>query len=371
MNSPDIGGAARFPGFRRAACATALTGAIAIMAACSKGGPGAPAAGRGAPIPVRVEKVSPAPWIDGTEVTGTVQAFRQATSGTVLIGRVERILHREGDRVRAGAALARIESRDVSARLAQAESAVVAARAQEENARLTRDRLERLHARQAAPKRSLDDSVAGYEAARAGREAAEEGVKAARVYVGYASVTAPFDGVVTARRIEVGDIAAPGMPLFVVEDLSRVKIEAAVPESLASRLKLGDPVEIDVPASGGARSATLTEILPSTDAASRTLTVRAVLDNPDGLLRSGMFARLRIPGEASPALTVPSGAVVRRGPLTGLFVVDDRGIARLRYVSLGAERGDRVRVLSGLAPGDAVALDPPDALEDGSPVQVR
>ena len=94
--------------------------------------------------------------------------------------------------------------------------------------------------------------------------------------------------------IEVGDLAAPGIPLFVIENVSRVKIEAQVPESAAAGLATGDPVEVLV--QGQTREARLSELLPAADPRSRTFTVRALLDNPDGRLRSGMFARLRLGG---------------------------------------------------------------------------
>jgi RND family efflux transporter MFP subunit len=160
-------------------------------------------------------------------------------------------------------------------------------------------------------------------------------------------------------------MAAPGAPLFTVEDLSKVKVEATVAESAAAGLAPGTPVEVAF-AGGVARPATITEILPGTDPRSRTFVVRVVLDNGDGTLRSGGFARLRLPGtggEPAGAL-VPESAVVRRGPLEGLFVSDE-GVARLRWVTLGAARGGLVEVLTGLAPGERVVAPVPPALEDG------
>jgi RND family efflux transporter MFP subunit len=239
----------------------------------------------------------------------------------------------------------------------------------EQNARLMKERMERLHARDAATQKNLDDATAGYEAALANLRAAEEGVKAAEVYLAYSEVTAPFDGVVSQRMIEVGDLAAPGRPLFVVEDVSRVKIEAQVPESVAAGVAVGDPVEVVV--LGQTREARLSEVLPSADPRSRTFTVRAVLDNGEGRLRSGMFARLRLGGAESTVLAVPESSIVRRGPLTGLFVAAEDGTARLRWVTLGRSRDGSVEVLTGLRAGEKLIALPSPELEDGYPIEVR
>lgn len=323
------------------------------------------------PLAAQVIEATARPWESGLEVTGGVEPFRRATPGTILMGRVDQILRREGDRVRAGETLARIESRDVAARLAQAESAVAAASANEENARLMKERMERLFDRQAAPQRSVDDARAGHSAALAALHAAEQGVEAARMYVAYTEVTAPFSGIIAQRNIEAGDMAAPGQPLFVVEETSRMKIEAQVPESAVRGLRKGVPVEVVIEGAPSAdQEGRLDEILPAGDPRSRTFTVRVVIDNPSGEIRTGTFARLRFAGGAETRLAVPRSAVVRRGPLTGLFVVEPEGKARLRWVSLGVERDGWIEILSGLAVGERIVAEPPVDLEDGRTIEV-
>jgi len=348
-------------------------GAVALLAAGCAGAPRPPADPSAGPaVAVSVAAAESVAWTDDLEVSATVHALRRALPGTVLMGRVEQVLRREGDAVQSGAVLARVEAREVRSRLAQAEAGVAAARALEHNARLMRERLERLHARQAAAQKSVDDAIAAHAAAAAQREAAEQAVAAARMYVSYADVVAPFAGVVVERRIEPGDTAAPGMPLFAIEDLSRVKVEAEVAETAALALAPGQPVRVELSADAATpRDATIAEILPTADAQSRTFTVRVLLDNPDGALRSGMFARLRLPGAARAAVTLPARAVVRRGPLTGVHVVGADGVARLRWIALGAERDGRAAVLAGLAAGERVVLDPPADFADGTRVEAR
>jgi len=344
---------------------------LPLLAGCGDGSHEARTA-RGTPLHVPIAAAGAAP--DGNELTvaAGVVPLRTASPGTVLMGRVEEILKREGDRVRAGEILARIASGDVVARKAQAEAAVAAARAMEENARLTKERMERLHARQAASTKNLEDAGAAYEAALAQLHAAEEGIRAAEVYVDYAAVKAPFDGVVTQRNVERGDMAAPGMPLFVVEDLSRMKVEAQIAESRAMRLTRGETVEVIVDSlAGGRRAGTIDDILPAGDPKSRTFTVRIVLDNADRSLKPGMFARLHLSGPqdvAGGGAAVPEEAIVRRGPLTGVFVVDDGSVARLRWVTLGRTLDGTVEVLTGLGAGERIVTIPPPALEDGRAV---
>lgn len=351
--------------------------AIAALAAFGFAACGAPKhAARpvedGAPLPVAVETARDSAWTSGSEVSAGLEPFRRATPGTLLMGRVVRIEKREGDRVAAGDLLAQVDGRDASARQAQAEAGVAAAEAMERNARSMRERMERLYARQAASKKNVDDAVAAHEAAVAGVRAAKEGAGAAKVMVGYADVRSPFAGTVVERKVEAGDIAAPGMPLFVVEDRSKMKVEAQVPESSLAGLSVGGAVEVSIASAGSlVRQGTLAEILPSADPASRTFRVRVILDNADGALRSGMFARLRLPGAPGSRRTVPESAVVRRGPLTGVFVIDTAGIARLRYVSLGETQEGRVEVLTGLEAAERVVTAPPPALEDGRKVEVR
>jgi RND family efflux transporter MFP subunit len=347
----------------------ALAASLALAAGCGAHHGDA----RPEPLPalaVAVETTASMPSPGGLEATGTLEAARRASPGTILAGRVTKIVKREGDRVREGETLARVESGDVAARVAQAEAAVVAAQAAETNARLMKERLERLVPKQAASPKSLEDAVAGHEAALANLHAAEEGVRAARVMLGYGDVRAPFDGVVVRRLIEMGDTAAPGMPMFVVDDNARMKLEAAIPESSARGLRPGSPVVVVVDGvPGAARDGTLNEILPAADPATRTVTARVLLDNSDGALRPGLFARVRFTGDGPEAIFVPEGAIVRRGPLTGVFVVDGN-VARLRWITLGASRDGRVEAVTGLTAGERIVAAPAAELADGRPVEL-
>jgi RND family efflux transporter MFP subunit len=347
--------------------------AIAAAAALSLGCRATPIEARpeaAPPLSVAVQTLAVRPSLGGLEATGSVEAARRASPGTILAGRVTKIMKREGQRVRRGETLARVESGDVAARVAQAEAAVVSARAAETNARGMRERLERLVPKQAASPRSLEDAVAAHDAALANLRAAEEGVLAARVLLGYGEVKAPFDGVIVDRLVEEGDTASPGMPMFMVVDTARVRIDAALPESAARGLTPGIPVGVVVDGTGGAsRQATLAEILPASDPATRSVTARVLLDNADGALRPGMFARVRFPADGPATVFIPETAVVRRGPLTGVFVVDGK-VARLRWIALGESRDALVEAASGLDAGEQIVTTPLPELADGRRLEI-
>lgn len=360
--------------FLRRAAIVALSGAIMLTAAACGGGDHAPDRADTRPtIQVQLGTAAEEDWAAGTEVTASVLPLLRATLATVLMGSIDQVMVEEGDRVRKGQVLAHIESRDVAARLAQARAGVAAAKAMERNAKSMLDRMERLHSRKAASDKNLEDAQSGYEAAQANLEAAQEAVNVAEVYVDYSEVTAPFAGFVLEKRVEAGDMASPGMPLFVIDDVSKVKIEAQVPESTAARLVIGAPVEIEF--QGEYFLGKLSEVLRAADPRSRTVTVRALLDNPDGLLHPGMFARLRLTGEARPTVAVPTTAIVNKGPLTGVFVADgagtDRLTAGLRWITLGRTRDDSVEVLTGLTAGERYVVEPTSQLRDGQPIEVR
>jgi membrane fusion protein (multidrug efflux system) len=151
-----------------------------------------------------------------------------------------------------------------------------------------------------------------------------------------------------------------------------MKLEASVPESWLARLAVGDEVEVEVEsAGGGKRRGSVAEIMPSVDPQTRTVMVRVLLENDDSALRSGMFARLRIGGGSRAALLVPEKSLVRRGPLTGIFVVNPEGVAHLRWITVGEARDGRVEVLTGLKTGEGYVAAVPPELVDGMQVEAR
>lgn len=348
--------------------ALALAAALLLSAGCGRKHEAAAPPAEPAPVsaPVAVAEVAAAPAT--IEVTGTVEPIERVSPGTKIMGRVEKVLVREGDAVRAGQVLARLESRDLAASVEQARAGVAMAEAQLANAEAMHRRMTALAERGSATAKNLEDATAGYTMAQAGLQQARANLAAAQVMLGYAVVTTPISGFVTAKRIETGDMAAPGMPLFTIDDLSRVKIVAAVPEAQVVGLAEGGPATVKIDVLQTPVTATIERIVPAGDPMSRTFAVKLLLDNPGAAIKPGMYARVWFPAGTAPSLRVPRAAVVERGQLQGLWVLDDQGKARLRWVRLGAAVEDRVEILSGLSSGERYVTAPPAGIADGAPV---
>ncbi|MGB5196129.1 MAG: efflux RND transporter periplasmic adaptor subunit, partial [Candidatus Deferrimicrobium sp.] len=183
--------------------------------------------------------------------------------------------------------------------------------------------------------------------------------------------TAPFAGVIVEKRADAGSMAIPGVPLFVLEDPRRHRIETFVSETYLPLLKKGTTVQVVLDADPGKPfSAVVTEIVPAIDPASRTFAVKA--DLPAGRARSGQSGKVRFAAGKGTVLAVPKRAITRTGGSDGVFTVGARdNVARLSMITLGAEFDDRVEVLSGLADGARVAISSIDKLSDGALVGVR
>lgn len=300
------------------------------------------------------------------EASGSVEAWRRASPGTKIMGRVAELPVRQGDRVSAGQVIARIESADLEAAVAQAGAAVVMAEATLENAATHAARMEQLHAQRSVTDKNLEDATAGHRVAAASLEVARANLEAAEVILSYAVVRTPIAGWVTEKLIEAGDIAEPGRPMVIIEDLSRVKVKVNVPEGVVVGLAPGQPAEVTI--LGHTRSVTIDRMVPAGDPATRTFTVEMVLDNPDGEIRAGMFARATFDTGSRSALLIPESAVVKRGQLVGVFVVGEGNRATLRWIKLGVRIDGRVEALSGLRPGERYLLAPTPDVHDGAKV---
>jgi RND family efflux transporter MFP subunit len=318
-----------------------------------------------APTAVAVEESVPL----RVEATGSVEPWTRASPGTKIMARIETVPVREGDRVRRGELLARLEQADLRAAVHQADAARGMAEAELENATAQHRRMRELHSRGSATEKNLEDAEYRFRAATAGLQQAEANLEAARVMLGYAEIVSPIDGWIVAKHAEVGDMTAPGMPLFVVEDLSRVKVRLTVPETDVVALEVGDSGRVTIDVFRQEQTAEIIRIIPAGDPASRTFEVQMLLSNPEGRLKSGMFARALFEHGERTVLRVPASAVVERGQLNGLFVVDDQGRARLRWTRLGRNEDGRVEVLSGLTSGERYVVAPPPGLRDGRRVE--
>ena len=189
----------------------------------------------------------------------------------------------------------------------------------------------------------------------------------------YSRIAAPINGVVVSRQADVGYMAAPGAPLLTIESGSDYRLEAAVQESQINKIHLRDQVRVQIDALGQQELAGIVvEIVPASDPASRTYLVKISIAPPGGnqqIIRSGLYGKARFITGQTQAITIPRKAVVERGQLTSVYVVDQSGIARMRLVKTGKTYSDRVEVLSGLKEGEQIVVDGVAAVNDGSRVR--
>lgn len=301
--------------------------------------------------------------------TGSLEAATTVAVSTRMMGWVKQVHVQAGEQVTKGAPLVSIDDSDLRAKKAQAEAGIAEAAAVLANAETMVGRFERLYADKSVTKAQLDEVVTGRQRAAAGLDMARAGLREVNVHLSYLDITAPVSGLVARRLIEPGNMASPGLPLVVLEQAERFKVVAHVGEKDVSGLAAGAPLSVDVTSLPGAVFDTaIDRVVPAANPGSRTYDVEAYLDNPDGRLRSGMFARVTIPVGTRESVLVPAAAVAHRGQLTGVWTVDAQGRAALRWVRLGRAQGDRVEVVSGLEGGETVIVSAGLPLVEGDKV---
>lgn len=375
----------------------AAGGAMAMVLAGCGGEKATPKKAESRPaVAVSLAKVQEETVPDVYEATGTVKARVSSVLSARVMGYVREIGVQAGDSVKAGQVVAVLEAKEIETGLRQAEAArnearsampevnnaIAAAQAQLELADATFKRMKSLLDQKSITAQEFDEvaarrrmAQANLEMARARRvqleqkiRQADEAVSQAAVMKGYTEVAAPFAGTVIERKAEPGMLAAPGMPLVVVEQSGGYRLEAAIEENRLSKVKRGMAVQVQLDAVEPAMDARIEEIVPAMDAGSRSFTAKIGLRG--GLLRTGMFGRARIPMGEKKALVAPAAALVRQGQVEKVFVADG-GVARARLVTTGAARGSAVEILSGLSAGEQIVTPVPASLEDGAKIEVR
>ncbi|MGD2064764.1 MAG: efflux RND transporter periplasmic adaptor subunit [Nitrospirota bacterium] len=326
-------------------------------------------------------------------VMGTVESHEVANIAPQIMAKVKEVKVEEGDDVSHHQVLCVLDDSEVNAKLAEAKAAVrsvskamevaqagkMAAEANLKAATAHHERFNRLFSEGSFTQKELDDVNAAYEAAKAGvlqadaqiaaleaqRKQAQAGLRTAEIYQDYAVIKAPFDGRIVRKMVDVGNLAAPGHPLFVIEQRD---YRFSVPVEETVSVQKGQPVNVEVDAIGWADQLSVSEMVPSVDPMSRTYTVRVNVPDVPGL-KAGMFGRATFAvGQGAESIYIPAGAVKRWYQFTGVYVVGDDSKAHLRFVRLGRSVDSRVEVIAGLKPGERIALNKLDEVADGSPI---
>ena len=327
---------------------------LLLLASCDEKRPHATGtAPEGAPIPVTTALATNRESAHTEEIVGTVRPKVRAGLEAKMSGRIEAVHAVAGQRVTNGTVLVELNADEARARLEQARAVLLQA---ENDLR----RAEELRRQNVTTQAEFDATQARYTVAKAAVAEAES-------VLGHARVLAPFDGVISRKLADVGDLASPGKPLLELEQTGAFRIEADVPESLVENLALGQSLSARVGTTDLA--AAVVELSPAADPGSRTFLAKLDLPPSAGVVRSGQFARLRVPTGSSRSIWIPAAALVQRGPLELVFVAKDEK-ATLRLVRTGARSREEVEILSGLEAGEPVILTPPAPLRDGAAISV-
>jgi RND family efflux transporter MFP subunit len=317
--------------------------------------------------------------------TGTLHSRESATLSAQVMGRVQQVLVRAGDTVRAGQTLVILDDGTLKSAADQAESAVKAAESQQMAAQQNADlaastlaRYKQLQAEKSVSPQEMDEvtrraqgAAAQVDALRAQANAMKAQQSGAHAMLAYTRITAPFAGVITARMVDPGALASPGVPLLQIDSAGPLQLQTSIDESAITAVRKGMKIDISVDgASGTPYSGAVAEIVPAADPSSHSFLVKIdLLASKD--LRAGMYASAGFPNGTKQTILAPRSAIVQRGSLSCAYALDSNEIAQLRYTTLGNAYGNKIEVLSGLAPGEKLVDDPADRNLAGKRIEVQ
>ena len=288
-----------------------------------------------------------------------VEAVHQSTVSSQIAGRIVDIRFDVGDRVQKGEVIVRIDERAASQAVAASEAQVREAEAGLVNARAQFERSKQLFAQKFISQAALDKTEADFKAAEARMKGTLAGAGQAATEKGFATIVAPYSGIVSARHVQLGEMATPGKPLMTGFDPASLRVVATVASQQVPAIQKATGARIEIPSANRWVEARSFTIVPSADPRTHTTQVRIDLPEDVSGVYPGVFARAHFVVGKAPRLMVPREAIVHRSELTAVYVIGETGGAQLRQVRLGSvfdERG--VEVLAGLKPGERVALDP-------------
>jgi RND family efflux transporter MFP subunit len=329
---------------------------------------------------VRLEQVTSSEVPQRQEAVGTVMAVTSAVVAARIAGTITAMNVKEGDRVRKGQTLAVLEANETLAGASAAEAGVEEAKRALEEAKSrkklaegTFQRFQKLYSEQAVTKQEFETRKSEQEVAEQGVLRAEsrlvqakENSRAAAVISGYTRLVSPISGVVTAKAADRGATVFPGTPVLSVEEESGYRLHVQVPETFKGGVTAGQSVEMLIDGQQS-RSGVVSEVVPVVDPASRTFTVKIPVSGKG--VRSGTYGRVYLPQGTVRGILLPRGAVLERGTLTSVWVVDSGNIARMRLVKPGRIVGDKVEILSGVTVGERVVVSGADKVTDGVKVE--
>lgn len=355
---------------RKSGSAVIFTGLASLLLAVTLTGcdrdalptPAPAAATRTLPV-VTVAAAAPREYV----AVGAVVSDHRVEVASRLSGYLRELRVREGDAVRRGELLARLDAPDVDGAIGQAKAALASADAAQRDAEADVSRVEQLFARGVVSDNELRKLRLQRDAARETRNQAQVALASATAQRDYAEIRSPVDGTVVAALRRGGDLVVPGAAVLAIESTGNRVFETTVTDAELAAVRPGVPVQVRIDGLLAPLAGRVARVVPSADPVTRSYPVKIALPATRGLL-PGMFGRASFALGDSGNLLLPRAALIERGGLRGVFVLDDAGTVRFRWLRLGREWPDRLEVLAGLDAGERVVAHADAALREGDRV---
>lgn len=308
--------------------------------------------------------------------SGRITAENNAVIATRVMGFVDKIYVKEGDKVAKGQLLITINSSDIAAQRAKAQAALNSAQAAYQMAERDYNRYNNLYQQGSASAKELERMQVGKTTAASQVEMARQSLREIATMLSYTRICAPFSGTVTQKMIDEGSTANPGMPLMAIEQSGRLNVSALIPESVIGNVNEGDAVKVTVKSAGTEFTGQITQLSPSATMTGGQYSAKISI-SPDvaARLKSGMYAGVVINNdrkrESGSVMTVEKSSIVKEGQLQGVYVVSPQNRIVLRWLRLGNDYGTHVEVISGISAKDKVVRNPAKSIKTGEKVNIK
>lgn len=334
-------------------------------------------------VPVSVTAVEKGELAEVSTLYGKLTPGKEVSLSSKTLGKVIAAPVKVGDKVHAGQLIIQLDDADALAQIEQNEAALAVAQAgqletaiTQEEARVNLERMQELYEQGAIPLQQLETAQHAYDRASSGRSDAM--VRQAQANLNYwrnqldnMKIVSSIKGVVANLEAEPGEMLSPNLPVATIVDLDIMEVECQVPENEINKIHKGDIINIRIPSIDTEPfEGTVTSVAPTAEAQSKCFPVKIALNNPDHLLKAGMFAEVDlIIGRKQDVLTVPKEAIVEKGDIKVVYTVTD-GVAYERKVTIGISSNDLVEIVEGLQENDSVVIEGQNLIKDQAAVQV-
>jgi RND family efflux transporter MFP subunit len=322
-------------------------------------------------VSIKVAQVQYTETVPTLALNGSVEGKTAATISAKLAGRIEEVLVQEGQKVKGGDPLVKLESTELANAVRTAQDAVTKAQINLDLATADYNRYSKLYSIGAVSQQQFEAAEAKLKSAQADLSSTSTGRDNAQQQYGYGMLVAPVDGVVANKAATIGQVVAPGAALMVVEDISQVYAVVNIEQKDLGRVKLGQKASVAVDAYPDKLFEGVVEIInPEAGAANRMFRTKVKIDNSGGELRPGMFTKVQLEvGASTQVLTVPQAAVTQKQGLYYVFIVENNKASR-RQLEIGDVAGDIIQVKAGLQAGEKVVISNVNQLKDGQAVRL-